>query len=558
MTRTLLLAMMILGCATGGTLPADLRLPPVAASARPHLQAGLEALWAGAWIEANLALNHGLEIAPRDPHLHFLNGYAYELRAEDGAQDQAELAEVGYRLALKFDPHHWAAAYRLGRLLWRQGRTAEARDAFARAVSAAPDRAEPAYALAVGAYALADPRTAAWALKQLPDAQAQAPQTLRAKALVQAALGAHAEAEALAEAYGAAGGASGAAIARRLHTWKVAHDRVRARKRAGGATTRTQTQPTSPKASAVKQVVFDAVIVSQEESASSQYGINLLSALTLQFEGTLLNMTRSVSRDVTTGAVQSFTDSENSGLQIGLPQVKYSLNIANASDSSNQIVARPSVIAHDGETSEVFIGSEVTYIATGGFNGTSQSKEVGITLNVRPKFLPDGRLRVAVRTQFGAFLPTSAPGSFDQAVATIKNRSAVTVEMAFGQTLALAAGTSTRRSSVRSGVPILREIPILQMLFSTTSETEQEASVVVLLTPRRPPAPNASGPAAAALQAHYGDFVHPNLATLDRFAGGTVRQEFRRGDLAFIHPDGPSSASRARTFLNDVLETLYL
>ncbi|MCA9540758.1 MAG: hypothetical protein KC620_17785, partial [Myxococcales bacterium] len=223
----LMLTATALGCASRAqeTLPTDLRLPPTALAARPALRAGVTALWQGRLNIASQAFNRALEAAPRDPWLHFLNAYAYDLRAEQGELSQAELAEVGYRLALKFDPNQWAAAYRLGRLLWRQGRLGPARDAFARAVVAAPERAVSAYALAVGSYAMGDARTAAWALDRLPPAQVGTPRVLRDKALVKAALGEDHAAAALLADYRTAGGPGADGLASRIDAWKQAYGR---------------------------------------------------------------------------------------------------------------------------------------------------------------------------------------------------------------------------------------------------------------------------------------------------------------------------------------------
>ena len=579
-TKALILSVLLFGCGAH-PLPADLRLPPTAPAAEPALHAGIAALWRGDLEAASRSFNRALEVAPRDPHLHFLNAYTYDLQAESGAIKRAELAEVGYRLALDIDPHHWAAAYRLGRLLWHQGRAVEAQQTFVKAMRAAPNRPEPAFALAVSAYAGGDPQTAAWALARLPEARQSAPAVLRSKALVQAALGDDRGAVEHLRAYQTLTGRAAHRTARRVEAWKGAHARGLAQPMEPGAPPlRAQAPPSMASAPKVaeKMVVFDAVIITQEESATSQRGLNLLATLKVQFGGTVLDASRSTTRDVRTGAVTAFSENSGSALNISVPSVTYALNIANASDSRNEIVARPSVIAHDGQRSEVFIGSEVTYIAAGQLGGSSHAKEVGITLDVTPTFLQDGRLRVAVKTEFGAFLPTAAPGSFQQAVATVKNRSNVTAEIAFGETLALAAGTATRRSTSRSGVPILRDIPILQYLFSSRSEATQKTAVIILLTPRRPLRRPADGPIAhgvqgppsalAALQRRVGDFLTPTdntLATLDRLRGSALQSEFRRGDLTFagLEPPAPdddapsAAAARGRRFLRDALETLY-
>ncbi|MCA9540422.1 MAG: hypothetical protein KC620_16095, partial [Myxococcales bacterium] len=77
---------------------------------RTFMIEGLEHLADGDLDAAGRAFALGLDADPRNPHLNFLSGFVYDLRAVEGATDTAELAEVGYRLALRFDPDHWLAA----------------------------------------------------------------------------------------------------------------------------------------------------------------------------------------------------------------------------------------------------------------------------------------------------------------------------------------------------------------------------------------------------------------------------------------------------------------
>ncbi len=520
------------------------------------LAEAVRAIREGRLDDAAQALNVGLSAQPRRPELHFMNAYVYEQKGE------LDLAEIGYRLALDFDPGYWLAAHRLGRLYFAQGRYASARDMFSRAVIAAPERPEPTYDLAVASYVLADPLTAQAALQNLPDTHA--PHVVRARALVAASLGADEQARVHLARYEASGAPQWAvrSASQRVQAWAEQHHDVVG----GGAaalpaptppeTTETST-PTPP-----RMFVVDAVIITRERSRSSSRGLNLLSALQVQFGGSLLDATRSTAKDLSTGGFTSFADSVNHAVAVTVPAVAYSLNIANAQNSTSEILARPSVMAYDGESSEIFVGNELTYTTNGQLAGASFSKEVGLMLKVRPERTEDAKIRMQVETRFDVFQPTAAPGSFDQAVATVKNRNQVTVEMHLGQTLALAAGTLTRKARLREGVPILRDIPILQYLFSTWGESEQKTSILVLLTPRRPTgeALRQPGDSAAlrALKRRYGHWwtsTSNTLAAMSRLDSEDLRLEFRRGDVQFV--DADDSGSRFMDLLQDVADLLY-
>jgi len=200
----LALAMLAAGCASlpqGGApsapLPEELRRLEAAPLAGPghDLDAGMRELYQGNLDAAAKCFNKGPKLDPQNANLNFLSALVYHLRAAGGDRTQGDLAEVGYRLALKFDPNHWLAAYQLGRLYWEQRRYGEAQDAFARALLAEPENARAAYGLAAASYAAGDPLTAKVALERLPASSAASSAVLRTRALVHAALGERGAAE---------------------------------------------------------------------------------------------------------------------------------------------------------------------------------------------------------------------------------------------------------------------------------------------------------------------------------------------------------------------------
>ncbi len=541
------------GCSTTGPPPVALPLELQARLPKngPLADAVL-AIREGRLEDAALALNIGLSVQPRRPELHFLNAYIYEYT---GALD---LAEVGYRLVLDFNPDYWLAAYRLGRMYFAQGRYPSARDMFSRAVVAAPTQPGPAYDLAAVSYVLGDPETAQAVLQNIPESGDPAPHVTRTRAMVAASLGAHDHAQAHLKAYAAAGAPQWAvrSAEQRVDAWDVRHSDLEGIEIEPPVPTQTAT-PTPP-----RMFIVDAVIITRERSRSSRRGVNLLSALQIQFGASLLNASRSTARDLSTGGFTAFADNASHSVSVSVPAVTYSLNIANAQNSTSEILARPSVMAYDGESSEIFVGNELTYTTNGQLGGASFSKEVGLLLKVRPERMDNGKIRMQVETRFDVFQPTAAPGSFDQAVATVKNRNQVTVEMYLGQTVALATGTLTSKVRLREGVPILRDIPIIQYFFSTWAESEQKTSILVLLTPRRPAGETLRNPgdsvALKALKRRYGHWWQPTnniYKSMARLDSEDLRLQFRRGDVQLVEAD--DLASRFTNLLRDVADLLY-
>jgi general secretion pathway protein D len=331
-------------------------------------------------------------------------------------------------------------------------------------------------------------------------------------------------------------------------------------------------------------VILDCIIIRREEVTSSSRGVNLLDGLQLQFGGTLVNFSDTSTKDLITQADSTATRTFTKSINLTFPTVTYSLNIANAQDSSSRILGRPSIIAQDGEQSEFFLGSEITYITSAGTGtfGSSTSKEVGLQLKVRPEFLEDDRIKLDVEAEFLAFEPVASSGTFQQAVQTAKNRARITATMEFGRTLIIGGGSESLETDLSKGVPVLRDIPFVQTLFSTRSKSRTERSVLMLVTPRRPTsltdetamdaaikelsgAENLDPEQVRQLKERYRVWFNPTsniVLALARMSETPLYHEFRQGDFRLFDVDGDGdldlvhSESRADRILREALEWL--
>ncbi|MBO6805114.1 MAG: type II and III secretion system protein, partial [Thalassospira sp.] len=238
-------------------------------------------------------------------------------------------------------------------------------------------------------------------------------------------------------------------------------------------------------------VVVDVVLIGTQEDVRNSRGINLLNGLQLQF-GDPLSGTSGFGYEST-----RTKDYLNTGLEqstqtitraISIPAVTYSLNIANSADADNQVLAKPSLVAQTGQTSEFFSGTEILAAAVSGGNGDSVSvqKEVGVKLAVTPEILPDDMIRLHVVAERTFLTDPSNSVVFEFRLDTTKTNVNSTVTMKFGETLVLGGLSERETSKSADGVPGLMDIPIVNLLFSQRIERQFERSVLILMTPRRP------------------------------------------------------------------------
>jgi len=599
--------------AAGVTPPSRIRLaslPEVApqradSTERQVIAEGLKAFREGEYAIASRVFSAALKLSITKSELHLLNALTYHMQALDGDGSKYELAEEGYRLAVQFDPSNWQADYYLGLCYLDQRKYAQAERHLARAAASESGDADLLYDLAVASYLAGDPRIAEGALRQLrkvSPSRAEQPETLRAEILAKAALNDAAAASGLAARLRLLAPAEAERVEPRIQDWARFHtlaanttapapQRVadsgtnfavlpgygqeaanpgfppaQEFARPGMAQQPVQGQPWGQARSAGgtpfiddKMVVVDVVLISTQENARESYGMNLLNGLKLQFGDPLAqtpgwSRAWSTSRNLVDATQDEVTRTMTRSIRI--PAITYSLNIANALNTHDDVIAKPSLVALAGQTSEFFSGTEISAAAVSGGAGDSVSiqKEVGVKLAVRPDFLPDGRVRLQVTAQRTFLTDPSTSVVFQYRLDTTKTVVNANVVMKFGETLILSGLTEKDTASTSDGVPGLRKIPGINLLFSQNSSQEYQKSILILLTPRRPmysaqspedrkamlEAMNDYERDIARLEQRHQDWFRPRATydeAMERLRGDEFFSEFRASDLKPVRWD---------------------
>ena len=548
--------------------------------------------------EASRLANVALKMDITNSDLQFLNGFVYHLIGKSGDASKFELAEQGYKQALQFDQGNLIAQYQLGHLYMDQRRYGLAQLEFAAVAQHYDDDPYVLYNLAAASYYAHDPKTAEGALKRLieiePD-KASDPQVLKAMAVSLAAMN-DAEAGAFLDAYQVSidDPYKSRMLERRVAGWNTFYEtdaKVLMAQFQGADPYASSGQPSygaDPYGSApygsdpyssdphgnaaqssnlgatgnagafsdTSMVVVDVVLIGTQEDVRNSRGVNLLNGLQLQF-GDPLSGTPGFSygsnrvKDYLNNGYENSTQTITR--MISIPAVTYSLNIANSADANNQVLAKPSLVAQTGQTSEFFSGTEILAAAVSGGNGDSVSvqKEVGVKLAITPEILPDDMLRLHVVAERTFLTDPSNSVVFEFRLDTTKTNVNSTVTMKFDETLILGGLSERETSKSVDGVPFLMDIPGLDMLFSQRIERQFERSVIILLTPRRPQFARQSDESREValeklspleqdlerLHRRYKDWFTPRPIfneILDRIQGQEFFEEFRSGDVDLV------------------------
>ncbi len=153
-------------------------------------------------------------------------------------------------------------------------------------------------------------------------------------------------------------------------------------------------------------------------------------------------------------------------------------------------LAEPNVVAINGQEASFIAGGEFPIpVSQGGGTGagaavTVQYQEYGIRLNFTPLVLGNGQIRLKVAPEVSELDFANAVRSNGFLIpALTKRKVSTTVELADGQSFALAGLMSDTTTTATDAVPLLGDIPVLGMLFRSTKFQRQQTELVVMVTP---------------------------------------------------------------------------
>ena len=323
-------------------------------------------------------------------------------------------------------------------------------------------------------------------------------------------------------------------------------------------------------------VVLDVAFIRTEDVASSSYGVNLLQNLTFVFgvnKSTVDIATRNDGAETREVVVTRRRQSGTGGVDA---LITYSLNIANATDNRSEVLAKPSLVALDRVPSTFFSGRNITLGVAGQLAGSSivTDRPVGVGLAVTPTFIDSETVALAIRVQRSFIEDVNLNINFNQSLQASRNVVSANVVLKMGQTLILSGLSEQETQRSFGGVPVLKDIPLLQYLFSTRTTENFTSSVLVLITPR---APMMDSEVMSRTLSHIDTLPDPekrkyrpliekamkatpggvpdNIEGTYRHAyGNTLFLQFRSGDLSLQHWSVPS---RLDAFFRDLREMLY-
>jgi general secretion pathway protein D len=233
------------------------------------------------------------------------------------------------------------------------------------------------------------------------------------------------------------------------------------------------------------QVLLEVLIAEVELDKSSQFGVNW-NAVTKNSDST---------RGILAGLGPQVADSLLGSITGGVLRVFTLGNInvsavvqALASRTNVRVLSAPRVLALNNEKARILVGSEVPFTSASLTSAAAlvdqvvQYQDVGTQLTVLPTINNDGYVTLRLLQEVSALSATTVSAAQNSPIITTREAETSAI-IKTGRSVVIGGLISETRSNLESGIPILKDIPLLGSLFKTKSVDHERTELAIFLTP---------------------------------------------------------------------------
>jgi general secretion pathway protein D len=237
------------------------------------------------------------------------------------------------------------------------------------------------------------------------------------------------------------------------------------------------------------QVLLEVLIAEVTLDRANQYGINWQ-----------LFTKKGVSGDSTRGVTvglgpQRFSDSLVTGLQglgirlISLATVDVRAILqALATRTNVRVLSTPRILALNNEEARILVGSEVPFVSstfaglTAQLNTVVQFRNVGTQLTVIPTVNNDGYVTFRALQEVSALSQQTVAAAQNAPIITTREAETSAI-VKTGHTVVIGGLIGETQQTVESGVPLLKDLPLLGLLFRNRGVSRERTEIAIFLTP---------------------------------------------------------------------------
>jgi len=234
------------------------------------------------------------------------------------------------------------------------------------------------------------------------------------------------------------------------------------------------------------QIVITAKLVVVDSRLANDLGVDWtnIRAGNSRVQGNFSNqpsMAGITSSDGTGGGAMASTVTPATQLSVSAFDRNVEATIANIlSDSRSEILASPQISTLDHTEANIFMGDQISIrVIDNSGQSSTQMVESGIKLTVTPHVAGDNRILLELHPENNSY-------SYDDKgqVVISKQEAKTKVVVSDGETVVIGGLTKNDEIEAETGIPFLKDIPVLGYLFKHTRKEINKKDLVIFVTPR--------------------------------------------------------------------------
>jgi len=146
------------------------------------------------------------------------------------------------------------------------------------------------------------------------------------------------------------------------------------------------------------------------------------------------------------------------------------------------IISNPRITTVDNREAKILVGQKIPLIVQDiAGNAVSQLQTIGIQLRVTPHLTQDKKIIMDLHPEVSDL---GSKSTVQGGVIINSSEADTRVMVDDGQTAVIGGLIRTNESSTRRGVPLLKDIPLVGMLFRSQGNTYENRELIIFVTPR--------------------------------------------------------------------------
>jgi type II secretory pathway component HofQ len=151
-------------------------------------------------------------------------------------------------------------------------------------------------------------------------------------------------------------------------------------------------------------------------------------------------------------------------------------------DDKAEIISNPRITTADNKEAKILVGKKIPLVISDeAGNAVTELTTIGVKLTVVPHINQDDRITLDLAPEVSDL---SSQATVQGGIVIVTSEAATRVIVADGETAVIGGLIRTNESTVDTGVPWLKDIPILGYLFKSSNVVQEERELLIFVTPR--------------------------------------------------------------------------